>query len=239
MSDFRGLVLSNTIYKESDVIMNVLTEEGKISIKAKGVLKPNSKNRSFTEVGCYSLFHTIDKISQNIYTLKNAEKVKRFSNIENDLIRKTIFSCLLEVFHKLDYQLDEAILYVEQLNTCKNPYCLYACLLCDIMKKSGIPLVVDGCVCCCDIKKIYGLSIVDGGFVCTNCFDANRHMHLSIEDLKNIRYCMHATIDNYPILEENTTVTFDIIRYLIAFLRNFGEIIIRSHEFLEIIEPLD
>ena len=80
MSDFRGIVLTNTIIKENDVIMNVLTDEGKIAIKAKGVLKPNSKNRSFTEIGCYSLFHTIDQLTQNVYTLKNAENIQRFSN---------------------------------------------------------------------------------------------------------------------------------------------------------------
>ena len=238
MSDFKGLVLTNTIYKDSDVIMNVLTEEGKIAVKAKGVLKPNSKNRSFTEVGCYSLFHTIDKMSQNVYTLKNAENVLRFAKIERDLTRKAIYNCLLEVFNKLDYSLDEALSYIEHLNTCMNPYCLYASFLCDIMKKSGICLMVDACVNCLDTKRIVGLSILDGGFVCANCFNPNIHVKLSVEDLKNIRYCMHATIHNYHILEENTSVHFELIQYLIAVLRNYGEISIRSHEFIELTNHL-
>ena len=238
MSDFKGLVLTNTLYKESDVIMNVLTDEGKIAVKAKGVLKPNSKNRIFTEVGCYSLFHTIDKLSQNIHTLMNAERVKRYSNIENDLLKKAIFNCLLEVFNKIEYTFDEAIAYVEYLNSCKNPYCLYASFLCDIMKKSGVCLMVDACVNCLDTKGIVGLSILDGGFVCKDCFNPNVHVKLSVEDLKNIRYCMHATIVNYPILEENTSITFELIQYLIAVIRNYGEISIRSHEFIEITSHL-
>ena len=60
----------------------------------------------------------------------------------------------------------------------------------------------------------------------------------TVEDLKNIRYCMHATITDYPILEENTSITFELIQYLIAVLRNYGEISIRSHEFIEITSHL-
>lgn len=238
MSDFRGLVVSNTIYRDHDVIMNVLTDDGKIAIKAKGVLKPHSKNRPFTEVGCYSLFHTIDKLSNNMHTLKNAENINRFSNIENDLIKKAIYDCLLEVFNKIEYPFDEALAYVRNLDSCKNPYCLYASFLCDIMKKSGICLMVDGCVCCNDTKEIVGLSIVDGGFVCLNCFNLNNHIKLSVDDLKNIRYCMHSTISNYSILEENTSIHFELIQYFIAVLRSYGEITIKSHEFVEITNHL-
>lgn len=238
MSDYRGLVLTNTIIKENDIIMNVLTDEGKIAIKAKGVLKPNSKNRSFTEIGCYSLFHTVDQLTQNVYTLKNAENIQRFSKIERDLTRKAIYNVLLEVFNKIEYTFDEAIQFVQLLNTCRNPYCLYAFFLCDIMKKSGICIMVDACVNCLDTSKIVGISVMDGGFVCADCFNPTVHVKLSVEELKNIRYCMHASLPNYHILEDNTDVHFELIQYFIAVLRNYGEISIRSHEFIEITNHL-
>lgn len=238
MSDFEGIVLTNTLVRDSDVIMNVLTNQGKVSVKARGVLKANSKNRSVTEIGCYSLFHTIDHMNQNVLLLKNAEKVKYFSKIDNDLIRRSIYNCMLEVMNKTEYEFNVALEFIELLNHCENPYCLYAYFLCDLIKKSGITLIVDACVKCGDISKLYGFSIHDGGFVCKECFDLSKHYHLSVNDLKNLRYCMHASLNDYDVLEKNTTVSFDLVRYLFEFLNHYGEFHIKSHMFLEKIQPL-
>lgn len=238
MSDFKGLVLTNTIIHDADVLMTVLTDEGKISIKARGVLKLNSKNRSMTETGCYSLFHTIDRMNQKVYLLKNAEIERRFPNIEKDLVKKTIYSCILEALNKVDISLNEALNIVERLNDSNCPFCLYAYFLCKLMKDSGISLVVDECVNCGSQSKLCGLSIQDGGFVCLSCFDSAKHHQLSVFELKNLRYCMHANIKDYSILEENTCVSFDTIRLLIKFYERYGDISIKSHAFLEMIEPL-
>ena len=238
MSDFKGIVLSNTIIHDHDVIMNVLTPSGKVSMKAKGVLKTHSKNRNYTEIGCYSLFHTIDKNNSKVLLLKNAEMAKRFLNIDNDLIRKSIYSCFLEIMNKIDITFDEAIQYIEILNRCTNPYCIYALLLCQVMHSSGVSLVVDECVLCSSSKGLCALSIPDGGFVCVHCFDKMRHHHLSVDELKNLRYVVHASLENYPALEEASSLSYESVSYLVELLHRYGEITIRSHSFLEVLQPL-
>ena len=201
MSDFRGLVLTNTTLNDNDIIMNVLTDDGIVSVKAKGVLKANSKNRNMTEIGCYSLFHTIDRLNQKVYLLKNAESLQRFS-INADLDKQSVYHCLLEGFNKSEITLDDALAYVNLLEKANNSLCLYALYLCHLIKIGGISLIVDGCSDCGSQQGLYALSIVDGGFVCKNCYKETRHIHLDVEELKNIRYCMHATLNDYEILEQ-------------------------------------
>lgn len=235
MSDFRGLVLTNTTLNEHDVIMNVLTDDGIKSVKAKGVLKANSKNRNMTEIGCFSLFHTIDRLNQKVYLLKNAESIQRFS-IQSNIDKQAIYHCLLEGFYKSDISLDEALSYVNLLDKSKNPLCLYALYLCHLIKTGGISLIVDGCSLCQTQQGLCGLSFVDGGFVCKDCYDVEKHVHLDVLELKNIRYCMHATTNNYEILEQNTNITYVTIKLLYQFILQYGEIILRSHSFLEILQ---
>ena len=230
--------MTNTLINDHDVIMNVLSEEGKVSIKAKGVLKAHSKNRSNTEIGCYSIFHTIEKNNQKVLILKNAEAVKRFAIIQNDLLRKSIYSCFLEIMNKSEIDFQNAVDYIEHLESCENPYCIYALLLCDVIRQSGISLVVDECVLCLKKTRLYGLSIIDGGFICLDCFDKLKHQHLSVEEMKNLRYCMHASLKDYEILEKNTSLNYESIGYLIGFLHRYGEITLKSHAFLEILQPL-
>lgn len=235
MSDFRGLVLTNTTLNDNDVIMNVLTDEGIVSIKAKGVLKANSKNRNMTEIGCYSLFHTIDRLNQKVLLLKNAESIQRFS-INAELDKQAVYHCLLEGFNKSDITLDKALIYVNLLDKCHNPLCLYAFYLCHLIQTGGISLIVDGCSLCGSQQGIYGLSLTDGGFVCKQCYSDLKHLHLDVTELKNIRYCMHATLNDYDKLEENTNITFVTIKLLYQFIYQYGEITLKSHSFLEILQ---
>ena len=238
MSDFRGLVLTNTTLNDSDVMMNVLSDDGIISIKAKGVLKANSKNRNVTEVGCYSLFHTIDRLNQKVYLLKNAESLIRFNSIHTDLEKQSIFHCLLEGFNKSEISLEEALKFINILEKSKNPYCCYALYLCRLIHQGGISLIVDRCSCCGRQQGIYGLSLVDGGFVCKECYDGNKHLHLDVAELKNIRYCMLASIDDYDKLEQNTNITYVTIKVLYQFIYQYGEITLKSHSFLEMLQTI-
>lgn len=237
MSDFSGLVLSNTTLNEHDVIMNVLTNDGIVSIKAKGVLKPNSKNRNTTEIGCYSLFHTIDRLNQKVYLLKNAESIQRFS-MNDDLNKQAVFQCLLEGFSKSQVNFNEAIKFIEILDKCHNCLCLYALYLCHLIKVGGISLIVDECCLCENKHGITGLSLIDGGFVCVKCYQETKHIHLDINELKNIRYCMHATLNDYDKLEQNSNINFVTIKLLYQFIYQYGEIILKSHSFLELLQTI-
>ena len=56
-----GLVLRTTEYKESDLILNILTrEQGLISAKARGVRTNRSHNKGACQLLCYSEFTITD-----------------------------------------------------------------------------------------------------------------------------------------------------------------------------------
>ena len=47
---------------------------------------------------------------------------------------------------------------------------------------------------------------------------------------------MHATLNDYDKLEENTNITFVTIKLLYQFIYQYGEITLKSHSFLEILQ---
>lgn len=237
MNDVKGIVLNVTTLNDSDAILNVLSENGKISIKAKGILKINSKNAIYCQVGSYSYFHLIERMNQQVFLLKNAENIQRFK-VQDDLIRQSIFQCMLEIFNKSDVELDVALTYISLLENGKHPLCCYALLLSECMKRSGIMLVVDECVRCESTTSLCGLSLSSGGLVCLKCFDEKTDHKLSSSKLKDIRYCIHAQTKDYKILEETTNIDFEIIHYFVLFLHEYGEFTIKSHAFFETLQPL-
>lgn len=239
MSDISGLVVSSTQLSDHDVLLNVLCEEGIVSIKAKGILKATSKNANYCQLGSYSYFHCLERINSKFHLLKNAECIQYFHTIQEDLITQSVSSCLLEVFKLGYFELEEAICYMKLLNEKHNPYCIYSLFLCECIKKCGIPLVVDGCVNCDSTSKICGLSFDSGGFVCVDCFREESDLKLTVSTLKDIRCCMHASISRFELLEENTNIDFEICHIIWTFLNHYGEFGIRSHKFLEKLQALE
>lgn len=239
MSDFEGIVLKSTALNDHDVLLNVLTEQGKVSIKAKGLLKINSKNRNMCEIGCHSLFHTIDRMNQQVLLLKNAESCERYKNIRSDLEKQGIYNCILEIFFKSDISMKDALHYIHLLDVRDNPYIPYCLLLSQLIRESGIGLVVDECVSCHDTRKLCGFSFDLGGFVCVDCINKASDLKLSAQRLRDIRYCMHASLKDDEVLQEVSQIDFEISDLLVSFIHRYGEFTIQAHRFMkELIEVM-
>lgn len=236
MSDLSGIVLRATHINDSDGLLSILSDQGLISVKARGIYKMNSKNRVYCEIGCFSLFHLLDS-NRTTYQLKNAETIKRYKNLHKDLETDAILACLLEGLDKGSFTLDEGVTYLDLLENSKNPYCVYALFLADCLRKSGTEIIVDECVRCHDIKNLCGLSINDGGFVCLACAQQT-DIRLNLEKMKEIRYVMHARTNDYYMLEKSVQPDFSSVQILILFLHQYGEFYIKSHEFLKRLQPL-
>lgn len=80
----RGLILRETPYKEADKILTVLTEsEGKLTCKARGVMRSKSKLSAATQLLCFSeltLFENKGKWSVN-----EAVSVEEFRGLRDDI----------------------------------------------------------------------------------------------------------------------------------------------------------
>lgn len=79
-----GLVLRTTEYKESDLILNILTrEQGLISAKARGVRTNRSHNKGACQLLCYSEFTITDY--KGFSAISEANAIEMFPELRTDI----------------------------------------------------------------------------------------------------------------------------------------------------------
>lgn len=80
----RGLVLHGTRYKESDLILTVLTaERGKITVKARGALRKGSRMGAASQALCYSEFTLFG--NRGKWTADEGTTVEQFLGLREDI----------------------------------------------------------------------------------------------------------------------------------------------------------
>lgn len=85
MADFtvKGVVMRETVYKETDSVVTILSaERGIITAFARGVYKALSKNRPAVQLFCYSEFEIAENGGRSI--IKSASLIEQFYNLRND-----------------------------------------------------------------------------------------------------------------------------------------------------------
>ena len=90
-----GLVLRAVEYKESDLILTVLTEGGILTLSARGVRRKNAPLAAAAEVLCCSRM-TLSKY-QGRYSLKEADIIESFYPLREDLKRMALASYLADL----------------------------------------------------------------------------------------------------------------------------------------------
>ena len=79
-----GLVLRTTEYKESDLILNILTrEQGLISAKARAVRTNRSHNKGACQLLCYSEFTITDY--KGFSAISEANAIEMFPELRTDI----------------------------------------------------------------------------------------------------------------------------------------------------------
>lgn len=79
-----GLILRETIYKETSKILTVLTgAEGKLTVSARGARRKGSKTASATQLLCFSEMTLLE--SRGRWTLTEAQSIEQFTGLRDDL----------------------------------------------------------------------------------------------------------------------------------------------------------
>ena len=90
----KALILRGVVYKEADRILTVLTDEGKMTVKAQSALRKSSKISAATRDLCYSeltLFSKSDK-----WIVKEAVAIEPFEKLRTDMFRLSLGSYFAE-----------------------------------------------------------------------------------------------------------------------------------------------
>ena len=99
----KALILREVRYKEADRILNVLSEEGKLILKAPGALKKNSKTAAGTQALVYSELTLYESLGK--WNVKEAVSLEDFKGLREDITALSLgsyFAEALEVFSQED-----------------------------------------------------------------------------------------------------------------------------------------
>ena len=174
----KGLVLYSKDMGENDKFVTVLTSDcGKISFKARGVKKANSKLKAYVQSFCFCNFELNEK--KGVYTLTGAQSIESFFALTTDFDKYNIACVVLEVLDKVcvagqtyaqtfvDALRTLEVLCYEEIES-KLVLCKF---LLQVLEREGFAFDMNYCSNCkkpLSDGKVY-FSFVDSGLVCSNC----------------------------------------------------------------------
>ena len=219
-----GYVLKSTPYKEKDAIINVLSEDGIHTFKAKGVLNPASKNASSCLLYSYSEF-TVQKskYSSHLALLKGKNldsNYKLYDSLDYMCCIGLIVEAILNFLDNPSTFIFESLKTTfKGLNEGFDIFTLTAIMLAKIILETGYGLETSNCVKCGSKTKIVSFSYEEGGFICLKCLSSNVNKDNN-DYLKSIRYIFMVDIDNYFHYTLNKKIAIRIIKELMEYIKN-------------------
>lgn len=92
----KALVLRVTVYNETDSILTLLTQDqGKITVKARGLRRKNSPLTAPCQLLSYSEFTVFE--NRGFYTINEARSIELFHNLRKDLLKLSLATYFVQV----------------------------------------------------------------------------------------------------------------------------------------------
>lgn len=221
----KGIIISETNYKESSKILNVLTNDyGLIGIISRGCKSMKSNLRSVSQKLIYGEF-TINYKEKSLSTLIEVNVLNSFKNIYKDLKKISYVFYILDLINQvLKENNDKEIFNILEDSLIKiddglNPLLITNIIELKLLKYIGVPLILDKCVICENNDNIKTISIKEGGLICKDCY--NDEYILNIKTIKLIRLMYYVDINKLDSIniEDN-----NIIREINDFIKEYYNI---------------
>jgi len=170
----RGLVLREVNYKESDKILTVLTEDGKLTVSARGARKKVSKYTAASQLLTFSELDLYQRHGR--WSLREGRVVELFTGLRQDIMLLSVgayFAELLEAVSDVDYA-DPGLLAFGLnglhilSNGNRNPKLVKAAFELRLMCHAGYTPDVSICPRCQAEAGLW-LSLAGGRVHCRNC----------------------------------------------------------------------
>ena len=241
IKEFIGIVVSETQYGESSVIINILTEEGIIGVMARGAKKVKSKLRigsqKFT-YGKFNVYYYKDKLSKLI----SVDIINSLTNIKNDIIKIGYLTFITELAYQTAKQNNNGEIYKILISTIlKMEEGIDASILTNILEIKlldylGLRVELNHCVICGSEKDILTFSNKNGGFICKRCYTNE-----PIYDNKVIlmmRMYYYVNIDSITSINIKSDTKESINRILTEYYEDYSGLYLKSKKFLEEIQDI-
>jgi len=165
----KGIVCKTLDYKDSSKILYIYTEQGNISVLARGVKKLNSINRVLSQVGNLISFQ---KTKGELPTLKEGELLNDYETIKEDLEAYSFVTHILELLHgTIDEFSDHSKMFhfverlLELFNNKTDPEILSFIFELKLLFFLGYGINFRGCQVCGENDGLI-YSVTDGGLIC-------------------------------------------------------------------------
>lgn len=236
--ELEGIVLRQKEYRESDGLISVLCrDEGKITLVAKGLMKPTSRNRSICSPYSCSLFQLDYDPLHSMFPLKTGNVIESNWRIRENLAAMNGAALICEIVEAISQPQDAIEELYEELKFClkmlhegHDVKLTVAYFISRIFKEMGIEPNVDECVLCGD-QSITSVSIHEGGFVCHQCSNECETMKLDLASLKMFRWINKAEMQNFSVLEKNLKIRPQDVSVFIEFLQVHSGLRLESKQF--------
>lgn len=234
-----GLILSQSDYRDHDVMIRVMTKEyGLISFIAAGARKMTSKNAGSILPVTKAEIQFDYKEGKTLFRLKTARTREFYRNIHEDLKSTAAAAVVCDVCASMsagngepaeqEYELlENALVYLNEGRDASTVLCLY---LSDMMELFGIAPDVDECVRCSK-TTVTSVSAKEGGFLCADCSRELGIAPVSTADLKRFRLLVKGGLRHLDIIEKAGGAEFRDLDILIEMMRLHAGLQLRSFAF--------
>ncbi|MDR0832049.1 MAG: DNA repair protein RecO [Bacillales bacterium] len=224
MKELTGFVIQLSDYSNSDLIMNILTENGSETISCKGVKKISSKNKSLCQL--YSKIN-IEVDDKSKYLILRQGTILKFpelayKSLVTNYVLGVFTNFLMEnIKNNLDFE--KAYLSLEQLTNQESDIITLIKVLFLILSLSGNQINVEACVSC-GSSKVSSFSLSEGGFYCSNC----SLERLEKAELQKIRRFLKSDLLSESELPHSFLNTSKLVKDLFEIIKEQTGITIRN-----------
>lgn len=226
------IILSINKYREKDAIINAITEEGKVTFTAHGILSPTNANAAINNVLTVCEV-TLTESKTHKLSLKESSVIFSPLISNTSLNYMAAINTICEATNKM---LDEdeihlaypyLLLAINRLKEKEEPLFILVAYLAKLLKLTGYSFEINKCLRCGSKKDIVGFSFSEGGFICKNCY-SDEQIDLTGEAMLTFRTLCGSTDFNFHNLNYDEEIMKMIIFKLIVFISDANGVYIDS-----------
>ena len=170
-----GLVLGRTRFSDSHAYLNILTEEGKISVLAHGIMSP--KNKNFSSCLPYTYSEFVLKVTGDKITLSQATALRYLIKEGVDFEKLTLANYIVSMARDTAYASEDAgkileitVIALKMLSLAKcSGEIVKAVFELRLMNALGFCPDFSGCLNCGKKVEDGYFVLSDGAFICDKC----------------------------------------------------------------------
>ena len=220
-----AIILKRIPYSDTSVICRAFTEDwGKVTILAKGVLRPKNITGALLEPVNHVHIQYYNKSNRDIQTLKDANFIQQYPIIRNNLSRIILGLAIVEIIDKatLDYS-PYPVLYrlgwrvLDKLNDkTQNIWLVFAFFLYQLSIRLGFMPNLKSCSKCNSVISHGGIDDYTGELVCEKCVTQSQ-IHLEENSFAVLQKITSLHLDDLQTLTIKNNSIFNPIRFLDIF----------------------